>query len=256
MKKNYQEVPAFDEIIFENRNKSYGAFNIRKSYGSSAIVSLISGVILFSIPFILAFIFPPQSIKAVNGPDVIVIVKPLNLIDPGKVPEPAAKPVPVIPKQIYVAPKVVDDTTDLSTMLTNDVASQLITNGEVPISADSMTYVTPSEEVNDDPDPVISVEEPPVFPGGEPALLKYIAENTKYPPEALENNIQGKVFVKFAVAPDGSVKRIEVMRSVNPLLDEEAKRVISTLPAWKPGRQNGKAVSVWFFVPVTFRINN
>jgi protein TonB len=255
MKKNYQKVPGFDDIIFENRNKSYGAYDLRKRYRSSAFISLVSGVTLFSIPFILSFLFPPESAKAIVGSGVVVILKPDNTIDPGKITEPPSAPAPAVPKQLYIAPKVVDDTMDAGTMMTVDFALQTITNGVVPVSADSMIYAEPVKEVSEDPEPVTFVQEPPSFPGGEQALLKYIAENTNYPPEALENNIQGKVFVKFAVAPDGSIKRIEVTRSVNPLLDAEAKRVISTLPAWKPGRQNGIAVSVWFSVPVNFRIN-
>ncbi len=94
----------------------------------------------------------------------------------------------------------------------------------------------------------------PVFPGGSAALLKYIAENTKYPAEAEQNNIQGKVIIKFAVEPDGSVNRITVLRSVNPLLDEEAVRVIKSLTGWTPGKQNGIAVPVWYFVPVNFQL--
>jgi periplasmic protein TonB len=255
MKKNSQKIPGFDEIIFENRNKSYGAYDLRKKYRSSALVSLLSGVALFSIPFLLSFLFPPVPVAATSGPLVGVVLKPLNTIDPGKVIEPAAKPLPVVPKNVYVAPKIVDSVVDLDKMMINDFAVQTVTNGDVTAPVDSLAYTSAAVEVNDDPEPIISVEEPPVFPGGEAALLKYIADNTKYPPEALENNIQGKVIVRFAVAPDGSVKRIEITRGVSPLLDEEARRVVSSLPVWKPGRQNGKAVSVWFFVPVTFRIN-
>jgi protein TonB len=140
-------------------------------------------------------------------------------------------------------------------MITTDLALDSIRNGIVTDNNDSIiTAITP--------DPVktveifIKVEESPVFPGGDIALLKYIAENTKYPEEAVANNIQGKVIVKFAVWSDGSIKRIEVMRSVAPVLDEEAVRVVSTIPAWKPGKQNGRPVPVWFFVPVTFQLLN
>jgi protein TonB len=256
MKKNFQKVPEFDEIIFENRNKSYGAYDLRKKYRSSALISLVGGIIFFSIPFLLSFFFPEEPVKAVTGPGTVVILKVDNTIDPSKIIVPPPEPAPVIPRPSYIAPVIVDETADPGTLMVNDIAVQTITNGVLPESIDSISYVLPAKEISEDPEPVTFVEEPPVFPGGEEALLKFIAENTIYPQEALENNIEGKVFVKFAVAADGSVKRVEVFRSVNPLLDAEAKRVVSTLPAWKPGRQNGIAVPVWFYVPVTFRIYN
>ena len=84
--------------------------------------------------------------------------------------------------------------------------------------------------------------------------MKFIAENLKYPEEALRNNLEGRVMLRFVVSAEGSVKRIEVMRSVHPVLDEEAIRVINLLPDWKPGRQNGKPVPVWFSVPVYFQL--
>ena len=96
----------------------------------------------------------------------------------------------------------------------------------------------------------------PEFPGGDMALLKYIHENLIYPSDAQINNVQGRVVLKFVVNGDGSVDRIEVIRSVDPLLDNEAIRVIGRLPKFKPGKQGGVPVPVWFTIPVTFRIEN
>lgn len=98
------------------------------------------------------------------------------------------------------------------------------------------------------------VEEMPKFPGGELALRKFIAQNTEYPAMARENNIQGKVYVRFMVAEDGSVSRVTVVRSVHPLLDKEAMRVVSLLPKWKPGKQRNKPVKVWYTVPINFQL--
>jgi protein TonB len=137
--------------------------------------------------------------------------------------------------------------------MTNETASAIVKNGIVTDKTDTLTEAIIPGPVKDE-EIFIKVEESPVFPGGEIALLKYIAENTKYPQEAAENNIQGKVIVKFAVSSDGSVKRIEILRGVHPTLDQEAMRVVSTLPLWKPGKQNGKPVSVWFMVPVSFEL--
>lgn len=255
MKSNYQKIPGFDEIIFENRNKSYGAYDLRKRYKSSACFSILGGVIFCTIPVLLAFAFAPEPVTTTSVEQITVAIKTDNLIDPNKIAQPVPlKPEPAAPKYLYVEPKVVDDTTGLSDMMTTDFAKDSVLNGKVTETLDTMAYTPPAEEIAEDNEPRVFVEEPPVFPGGEEALMKFIADNTKYPSEAVDNHIQGKVFVKFAVSADGSVKRIEISRSVHPLLDAEALRVVSILPAWKPGRQNGRAVSVWFSVPVTFKI--
>ena len=99
-----------------------------------------------------------------------------------------------------------------------------------------------------------SVEQMPQFRGGEAALLKYLQENVIYPPEAVKNNIQGRVFVQFVVEKDGSIGEIKVVRSVNEDLDKEAVRLVKSLPKFTPGRQNGQAVSVWYTLPVTFKL--
>ena len=96
------------------------------------------------------------------------------------------------------------------------------------------------------------VEEMPEFPGGEQALRKYIANMVKYPPDAQKNGIQGKVYVTFVVAEDGSVKDAKIARGVDPLLDKEAIRVITSLPKWKPGTQRGKPVNVSYTTPINF----
>jgi protein TonB len=96
----------------------------------------------------------------------------------------------------------------------------------------------------------------PEYPGGIPALMKFVSENLQYPEEAIQSNIQGKVFLKFVVRPDGSTDRIEILRSIDPLLDNEAARVVKMLPKFKPGKQDGVAVPVWFLLPVNFKLEN
>ena len=108
--------------------------------------------------------------------------------------------------------------------------------------------------VKEEPEPKIFVEEMPVFPGGDMALMKFIYDNIKYPAEAADNNVEGRVVLKFVVSADGSVTRIQVLKGVHPVLDREAERVVSMFPKWKPGRQNGEPVPVWFTVPVTFTL--
>jgi protein TonB len=107
-----------------------------------------------------------------------------------------------------------------------------------------------------EPEIFVRVEEMPEFPGGIPALMKFISENLVYPQEAVNTNIQGKVFLKFVVNPDGSTGRIEITRGVDPLLDNEAARVVSMLPKFKPGKQRGVAVHVWYTLPVSFKLES
>ena len=104
-------------------------------------------------------------------------------------------------------------------------------------------------------EPYVVVEEMPMFPGGDSTLLAYIARNTNYPEKAKRNKTQGKVIVRFCVNASGTVDRISVLKGVSPDLDTEASRVVSTLPPFKPGRQSGKNVPVWYMVPISFELN-
>ena len=98
------------------------------------------------------------------------------------------------------------------------------------------------------------VEQMPQFPGGPSELMKYIADHMKYPTIAQENGTQGRVTCQFVVGSDGSVRDVKVLRGVDPYLDKEAIRVIKSMPKWIPGKQNGKAVSVKYTVPIIFKL--
>lgn len=254
MKRNEKKVPGFDEIIFENRNRQYGAYDLRRRYKSAASFSILACVVLCALVFILISAFTPKDIKTDTGGTITVVLSTTAVTDPNKVvAPPPEKPVKIPELNPYIAPKVSTDSLDFDTIMITDLAVVKVKDGIVTDKKDTVIYVP----VVTDPDAeeiFITVEEDPVFPGGPEALLKYIAENTVYPAEAVENNISGKVIVKFAVWSDGSVKRIEVIRKVDPMLDAEAMRVVSTIPAWKPGKQNGKPVPVWYSVPVNFKI--
>ncbi len=99
------------------------------------------------------------------------------------------------------------------------------------------------------------VEENPAFPGGEAAMMEYLGKNTVYPPMAKESNIQGTVHVQFVVEPDGSVSNVTVLRGIGAGCDEEAIRVVKNMPKWKPGKQRGKPVRVYFILPFKFYLN-
>ena len=98
------------------------------------------------------------------------------------------------------------------------------------------------------------VEEMPSFPGGEAKLLEYVAKNVKYPQIARESGIKGRVFISFVVEPDGSVSNVKVLRGIGGGCDEEAMRVVKSMPKWKPGKQRGKAVRVSYMLPVNFQL--
>jgi TonB family protein len=108
----------------------------------------------------------------------------------------------------------------------------------------------PAEEY----DPFVVVEEMPTFPGGDAALLQFIGEKTIYPESAKTQNIQGKVIIRFCISPKGKVVMASVLKGVSPELDKEALRVVNTLPVFVPGKQGGKAVPVWYMVPIAFTL--
>ena len=98
------------------------------------------------------------------------------------------------------------------------------------------------------------VEEMPEFPGGAAKLMEYIQKNIKYPMMARESDIQGRVFVNFVVEPDGSISNVTVMRGIGGGCDEEAVRVVNSMPNWKPGKQRGSAVRCAYTVPIIFKL--
>lgn len=126
---------------------------------------------------------------------------------------------------------------------------------ESPTSPSSLSATETPKPGNENVDAYAVVEEMPIFPGGDAALLRYIAENTTYPAEAKEKGIQGRVIIRFTVNADGTVGNLSVLKGVDPLLDSEALRVVNSLPSFTPGRQGGVPVAVWYMVPITFSLN-
>lgn len=256
MKRKIEKVPEFDEIIFENRNKTYGAYNLRKHYKSAASISILS-VIAFSTILFTALSFTTEKgttsyipknnmVLFLPEPDDHVTVKP-----------PEVKAPPELIKAIKnLQPKIVTDSLEATPFIPiTDVLNEATRNGNVTDSA--VLYKEPvMPEIPVEDKIFIVVEEKPEYPGGETALFRFIGENLKYPSEAEKNNIQGRVILKFVVNPDGTVGKIEVLRSIDPLLDNEAIRVVKTLPKFRPGKQGGVPVKVWFMLPVLFMIEN
>jgi TonB family protein len=141
----------------------------------------------------------------------------------------------------------------LKSMFSEDSGFEIITDSLGNVLLSKKEKEVP-KFLNENAEVFFIVEDMPEFPGGEWALRKYIAKSVKYPEEAQENEIQGKVYVTFVVAKDGSVANCKIARGVHPTIDNEAMRVINTLPKWKPGKQRGKAVNVSYTVPINFAL--
>lgn len=109
---------------------------------------------------------------------------------------------------------------------------------------------TPDEEEN----PFVAVEQMPLFPGGEKALLEYLASNTIYPEASMKQGVMGKVILRFCITSKGTVSQVSVLKGISPELDAEAIRVVKTLPSFIPGKQGGKPVPVWYMVPIAFTL--
>ncbi len=123
-----------------------------------------------------------------------------------------------------------------------------------PPPAGDVNNKAADEKTAEDEVPFVVVEEMPMFPGGDAELLKYIGSHTQYPEQSKINNIQGRVIVRFCVTALGGVSQASILKGVDPELDTEALRVVNTLPAFKPGKQGGKPVPVWYMVPITFTL--
>ncbi len=136
--------------------------------------------------------------------------------------------------------QVIDDEFDFDTEADEDTEIEIV---EV------------TEEEEEDDVVFLIVEKKPEFPGGVLALRRYIANNINYPAVARENDIQGTVYLRFVVLKTGKVGAVEIQKGVDPLLDEEAKRVVKGLPKFTPGKQGGKNVNVWFSLPINFKLS-
>jgi protein TonB len=258
MAKEKNNAPAFDDIVFEVRNKEYGAYKLRKKYNRTVLIGLLIGVVIIAT----AIITPYLNAKAAENRDKRaerqVEIKLENLDSPTEQvappPPPPPPPTDVVQQQKYVPPEVVDSIKpeDEQKFITADEAQTEVTNREVVEVVEQVKEEV--QETEAEPEPFVVVEEMPMFPGGEPALMKYIGEHTQYPEIAKENNIQGKVIVRFCVTPKGGVSQVSVLKGVDPELDKEAMRVVTTLPAFKPGKQGGKPVPVWYMVPIAFTL--
>jgi protein TonB len=261
MVKDNIQAPAFDDIVFEIRNKEYGAYRLRKKYNRNLLISLLIGIIIVGTIVITPYINAKALENRQKRAERQVAITMENLDQPEETvappPPPPPPPAETVQQARYVPPVIVDSVKpeEQVQLMTADEAQVEVQDAEV------VEYVEPvKEEVADEeaePEPFVFVEEPAMFPdGGETGLLAWIRDHINYPEVAKENNVQGRVIVKFCVTSKGTINQVSVLKGVDPELDAEAMRVVSILPPFKPGKQGGKPVPVWYTVPITFTLKN
>jgi len=257
MAKEKFRAPAFDEIVFAYRNKEYGAYWLRKRYNRNLLIGMIIGIIILSTAIIGPYINAKALENRAKRAERQVEIQMENLDQPQENVEPPPPPPPppaeTVEQVKYVAPVVVDSVKpeDVKQLMTADQAQAEVKNEEVSVVEEVQ------EEVKEEEAPTevfVVVEEMPAFPGGDKSLMEFIYANIQYPEIAKENNIQGRVILRFCVTYKGGVDQVQIIRGVDKSLDDEAVRVIKMLPPWKPGKQGGKPVNVWYSVPVTFQL--
>lgn len=261
------------DLVFEGKNKEYGAYVLRKNTGKRNVWSVI---IMLAIAAALGAIIGVNAIIEANKKEEISAeVELMNITKkevkvekkaPVKIEE--AKPVEKVKSSVKFVPPVIKKDSEVKPE--EELKSQddlnktktAIGSFNVEGNDDKGGEVLKAKEVIAQPEPPKQeeikifdvVEQPPSFPGGQAALLSWLSSHVKYPPIAEENGIQGRVIVGFVVERDGSVSQVQVIRGVDPSLDKEAARVVASMPKWTPGRQNGQNVRVKYNVPVNFKL--
>ncbi|MCB2378828.1 TonB family protein [Hymenobacter sp. BT635] len=263
---------SFDDIIFEGRNKAYGAFVLRQLYNRhlarALAITVALSLLLVSIPLVIQRVWPTVA-PVIKDPNEVV-AEPQVYIMPQQEATPAQPPVAhhqpvVVTPRTDVAPIVVKDelvtkpVPNIEASLPNDNTLTNVQPGEGvagpgtvsgPSTLGSDTGVTtPAPPAK----PFTHVEVMPEFAGGIGALRQYMQRNLRYPRQALSAAISGKVFVSFTVQADGSIADVQVIKGLGYGMDEEAARVVSKMPSWTPGKQNSQAVAVRYTMPITFQ---
>jgi protein TonB len=254
--KNFVE--SFDDIVFEHRNKEYGAYELRKKYSKRGTIALSVAlfVILIAVGAPLIASIMKQRAYQKNLEKITTMELEKIKVDRDEIaPPPPPPPPPAVKEVKFVAPKIVDTLTEEEVELaTTEELSESANTGPVDTTTQIIEIVDEPEQIVEEVYEQYNIQEKPAFPGGEGELMTYIISNIKYPVVAQENGIEGTVYIRFVVTKTGNVGETQVMKSADPLLDEEAVRVVRSLPKWTPGKINGNPVNVWFIVPIKFKL--
>jgi periplasmic protein TonB len=254
--------PKWEDIVFENRNKEYGAYIIRTLYSRNLITAC--GIMLLLIA--LGFSYP--TIAAwFKSDDVVVEEKKLTTVVALDQPPPISETPPPPPKvEIpppvktikYVAPKVTKEEVVEEEIPTIEEIKKTEVSTETVEGPTEVVFEEPVKEVAEVEDNQVYtfVEQNAEFPGGTEAMYKFINKNVKYPAQARRMGTEGKVFVGFVINKDGSIVDVGIVKGISAECDKEAMRVVQMMPPWKAGKQNGKAVRVKFILPINFKLSN
>lgn len=263
------------DIVFQGRNKVYGAYQLRRGTSKRNIVAMIFVAAVAAVAYLglAAYNSYQEAQKAkfeaemeaslleakkeakVEKKTETPKVEQVQKVE--KVKSSIAFTPPVIKKDSEVKPeeemKTQDELKETKTAIgAFDVKGNDEAGGTVLKAVEEIAAPEPPKHEEEQNKIFEVVEQQPQFPGG--SVSGWLADHIKYPVVAAENGISGRVVVQFVVERDGSVSQVKVVRGVDPSLDKEAQRVISSMPKWIPGKQNGQAVRSRYTVPVTFRL--
>jgi protein TonB len=263
---------TLNDIVFENRNKLYGAYQLRKGYNKTMQRSVLLGVTFFLLMMLLPNLYA-RLVPEPKDDDIGFEVKLTTLdVKPEVLPKPPV-PEPVktearvsttrfVPYEVlpdHMVPEEVDPPA------LEDFESALPGQDNVEGNTDILTIAPPSADISPGKGGVIETEMPkeetflfveqsPEFTGGNAAMGEFLRKNLRYPAEAVRANVQGRVFISFVVGSDGKIENVQTLKGIGFGCDEEAERVIKMMPRWKPGRQSGTPVRVKFNLPVVFQM--
>ena len=277
--------PKWIDLVFQDKNKEYGAYQLRKGTSKRNLLAL---AILMAAAIIVGgyLIYKIEADKRAAERQAYMEQLELSKLqeqaekekkkEEKKIEKPKFEPKKEIPQvretQKFTAPVIkkdelvkednqmkqmdqLDANTAVGTKDQEGTKDRTIEAARTDV-VEKVQIEEPKQEVKQEVTQKIFdvVEQQPSFPGGQSALLSWLSSNIHYPPVAEENGIQGRVVVSFVVEPDGSISNVQVVRGVDPSLDKEAVRVTKAMPKWVPGKQNGQAVRVKYNLPVTFKL--
>lgn len=263
--RRWQQVTSANrnELVFEHRNKAYGAYVIRRDYDKRMIIilaSVILGIGLIYGTYMIIKSIPEEVIEEppVDMSQFSVAAPPLEEVEP----PPVEEEIPPMEKTIaFLPPIVTDDVVENQIPPQDamvDVNASTTTNDEDNNSfAPPVPDNTPPPVEKKEEEVYLDVEESAEFPGGRAAMMKFLGDNIKYPETAIDQGLEGKCYLRFIVGTDGKITDVKVTRPVPdcPDCDAEAKRVVKSMPRWKPGKIGGKGVRSYFDLPVNFKLN-
>jgi protein TonB len=259
---NLRDTLEFDDLLFESRNREYGAYQLRKKYNGVIVAGILLASLLVSAAVILPFMLSSDSGKVINGGISYVQVQMENLeppVDEIVVPPPPPPAEAARMQEIvkYVPPVVVDSILPLEsiTSTNDDILAQPTTeNIETGGTGTGDELLTGQDGIATD-EAFFIVEVMPAFKGGDiNKFREWVMRRTNYPQAAVDNRIQGRVYLTFIVETDGTVSNVIVVKGVDPLIDKEAVRTIESSPKWSPGLQRGQPVRVRYSMSLSFSL--